>query len=211
MSSILDQLDALTAGPTPTSSQSTSSDVEIVDCAIPVARTVAPLSNRTASIINKSPGGTKRKRATNPADDKANKAKATASSSSSAMASTTATPASTPSATAATPASTAPATAPTMPPQPTPTGPPQPATTVPSQTPQPERLYDYRDFDPPPRLVYCTTAEETDREVETLEGPLGFDMEWRFSWRGRTPVHGRTAVIQLADTKTILVVQLVLR
>ena len=33
-------------------------------------------------------------------------------------------------------------------------------------------------------------------------------MEWRFSWRGRTPVHGRTAVIQLADTKTILVVHI---
>ena len=40
MSSILDQLDALTAGPTPTGSQSTSSDVEIDDCAIPVARCV---------------------------------------------------------------------------------------------------------------------------------------------------------------------------
>ena len=40
MSSILDQLDALTAGPTPTSSQSTSSDVEIVDCPMPVARCV---------------------------------------------------------------------------------------------------------------------------------------------------------------------------
>ncbi|KAI5822037.1 hypothetical protein K523DRAFT_422235 [Schizophyllum commune Tattone D] len=187
MSTILDQLDALTAGPTPTSSQSTSSDVEIGHCAIPVARTTAPLANRTASIINKSPAGTKRKRATNPADDKADKANATSSSSSSAMSSAAATPAS------------ATSTPPTMPPQPA-TLPPPPA--------QPERLYDYRDFEPPPRLVYCTTAEETDREVETLEGPLGFDMEWRFSWRARTPVHGRTAVIQLADTKTILVVQI---
>ncbi|KAI5897037.1 uncharacterized protein SCHCODRAFT_02664781 [Schizophyllum commune H4-8] len=143
MSTILDQLDALAARPTPTSSQSTSSDVEIVDCALPVGRSAAPLANRTASIINKSPGGTKRKRATIPADDKANKAKPCSSPSSSVMSSATPTPAPA----AATPASAALATAPTVPPQ--------PAATPPLQ---PERLYDYRDFDPPPRLGACTTA-----------------------------------------------------
>lgn len=70
------------------------------------------------------------------------------------------------------------------------------------------RIYSYKDYDPAPRVMYCTDPAEADRLVEQLSGPVGFDMEWKFYFARRTAVHKPVAVIQVADEKMILVVQI---
>ncbi|KAH9927542.1 ribonuclease H-like domain-containing protein [Amylocystis lapponica] len=72
-------------------------------------------------------------------------------------------------------------------------------------------LYSYKDFEPPPVVVYTKHEEEADELVQTLQGPLGFDLEWRvFFRRNATPTERRTALVQLSDKRTILLVHAVI-
>ncbi|GAA5983692.1 hypothetical protein JCM11641_000935 [Rhodosporidiobolus odoratus] len=58
--------------------------------------------------------------------------------------------------------------------------------------------------------VICTTDErEIERVLKRLEGPLGFDLEWNPYTRvkGGATTQGKTALVQICDEKTILLVQ----
>ncbi|EIW79838.1 ribonuclease H-like protein [Coniophora puteana RWD-64-598 SS2] len=67
-------------------------------------------------------------------------------------------------------------------------------------------VYSFTDYkDPDPAVVYIRDEKEADRLVQTLEGPLGFDMEWRVFWNPYS--QGRTALVQLCDKRTILLIQ----
>ena len=53
-------------------------------------------------------------------------------------------------------------------------------------------------------VLYSIAAES----IDAASRPLGFDMEWRFYWsKGRT-VSRRTALVQIGDERTIILVQL---
>lgn len=53
-------------------------------------------------------------------------------------------------------------------------------------------------------VLYSIAAES----IDAPSRPLGFDMEWRFYWsKGRT-VSRRTALVQIGDERTIILVQL---
>ncbi|KAH8102291.1 ribonuclease H-like domain-containing protein [Cristinia sonorae] len=69
-------------------------------------------------------------------------------------------------------------------------------------------LYSHRNYNPSPALVYTCHEEEADDLVQSLKGPLGFDLEWRVFIRKNHPtVERRTAVVQLSDEKMILIIQ----
>ncbi|TCD69748.1 hypothetical protein EIP91_006284 [Steccherinum ochraceum] len=70
--------------------------------------------------------------------------------------------------------------------------------------------YTYRDYSPKPALVYTCHEDEANDLVQSLQGPLGFDLEWKVQFRkgpGGT-IERRTAVVQLSDEKMILVIQI---
>ncbi|KAF8496624.1 ribonuclease H-like domain-containing protein [Gautieria morchelliformis] len=70
-------------------------------------------------------------------------------------------------------------------------------------------LYSYMLSSPTPVRMYIRDEAEADEQVSKLQGPLGFDMEWRvFSGRGVHASERKTAVIQLCDLQTILIIQL---
>ncbi|KIM92426.1 hypothetical protein PILCRDRAFT_810481 [Piloderma croceum F 1598] len=71
---------------------------------------------------------------------------------------------------------------------------------------QPLPPYSYKDYSPMPTTVYTQHEEEANDLVETLKGPLGFDMEWRVIFR-RGAGERKTALIQLSDERTILLMQ----
>ncbi|EIW79834.1 ribonuclease H-like protein [Coniophora puteana RWD-64-598 SS2] len=70
--------------------------------------------------------------------------------------------------------------------------------------------YSFRDYKDPEATIYYTRDEkEADRLVQTLAGPLGFDMEWpyRQATANSEEYVGRTALVQLCDKRTILLIQ----
>ncbi|KAF5384061.1 hypothetical protein D9615_003145 [Tricholomella constricta] len=74
-------------------------------------------------------------------------------------------------------------------------------------------IYSYKDYtDPKPFLVYTTDASEADDLVAGLKpGPMALDIEWRvfFTRRGDgswTSTERRTAVVQVADTRGVMLV-----
>ncbi|GLB40022.1 putative 3'-5' exonuclease [Lyophyllum shimeji] len=70
--------------------------------------------------------------------------------------------------------------------------------------------YSYKHYtDPKPYLVYTTDVSETDDLVAGLKpGPVALDIEWRvfFVRRGAPPKERRTAVVQVADTRGLMLV-----
>lgn len=79
------------------------------------------------------------------------------------------------------------------------------ATTA-STTPLP--LYSYKQYRPVPAVVYTQHEEEANDLVQSLKGPIGFDLEWVVTFRrGRAPAERRTALVQLCDANMILLVQ----
>ncbi|TFK67624.1 ribonuclease H-like protein [Pluteus cervinus] len=74
--------------------------------------------------------------------------------------------------------------------------------------------YTYEDYTPRARVVHTDDNEDVDDLVSSLaDGPIGFDMEWRFSHPEREDPTGlmtnRAAVVQLADAEgLILVIQI---
>ncbi|KAG8889109.1 hypothetical protein FRB98_005724 [Tulasnella sp. 332] len=57
-----------------------------------------------------------------------------------------------------------------------------------------------------PARVHVTSSEEVEEMISCLQGPLGFDMEWKPQMvRGRK--ENKTALIQLADNNMILLIQ----
>ncbi|KAI0089578.1 ribonuclease H-like domain-containing protein [Irpex rosettiformis] len=72
----------------------------------------------------------------------------------------------------------------------------------------PAPLYSYKDYTPKPIIVYTRHEDEANDIVETLKGPLGFDMEWRvLRVRGAAREERRVSVIQICDRNVILVIQ----
>ncbi|TFK53240.1 ribonuclease H-like protein [Heliocybe sulcata] len=69
-------------------------------------------------------------------------------------------------------------------------------------------LYTYKDYTPQPCVVYTRNEDEANDFIQLLKGPLGFDMEWRFSFRGKGIIQRPTALIQFSDEKMILLVQI---
>ncbi|KAH9886271.1 ribonuclease H-like domain-containing protein [Cubamyces lactineus] len=68
--------------------------------------------------------------------------------------------------------------------------------------------YSYKDYTPTPAVVYTSHEEEADDLVQCLRGPvIGFDLEWVVLFRrGKTPTNHRTALVQLCDSRMILLV-----
>ncbi|THH15197.1 hypothetical protein EW146_g5249 [Bondarzewia mesenterica] len=70
-------------------------------------------------------------------------------------------------------------------------------------------LYTYRDSIPRPTLMYIRSEAEANELVQALNGPVGFDMEWccAQTLRGNF-AHRPTALVQICDSNTILLIQL---
>ncbi|KAI6112390.1 hypothetical protein EDD17DRAFT_1875382 [Pisolithus thermaeus] len=67
--------------------------------------------------------------------------------------------------------------------------------------------YSYLDYrNPPAAVVYTQCEDEANDLVQFLESPLGFDMEWRVMWQAGA-AERRTALVQLCDIRTILLIQ----
>ncbi|KAG2366412.1 hypothetical protein BDR07DRAFT_1396459 [Suillus spraguei] len=67
--------------------------------------------------------------------------------------------------------------------------------------------YSYADYCvPSPTVVYTRCEDEANKLVQTLESPLGFDLEWRVLWNSGAQER-RTALVQLCDKSTILLIQ----
>ncbi|KAI0324115.1 ribonuclease H-like protein [Cubamyces sp. BRFM 1775] len=68
--------------------------------------------------------------------------------------------------------------------------------------------YSYKNYTPTPAVVYTPDEEEANDLVQCLRGPvLGFDLEWVVLFRrGKTPTNHRTALVQLCDSRMILLV-----
>ncbi|CAG8753208.1 12484_t:CDS:2, partial [Acaulospora colombiana] len=72
-------------------------------------------------------------------------------------------------------------------------------------------LYTYTTFEPKPNRLYVKTAAEANRMLESMTGPLGFDMEWRILYR-KNGSQNKTfqrpvAVVQIANRRSILIIQ----
>ncbi|KAL4072170.1 hypothetical protein J3A83DRAFT_4400639 [Scleroderma citrinum] len=69
-------------------------------------------------------------------------------------------------------------------------------------------VYNYLEYrNPAAAVAYTQCEDEANTLVQSLEGPLGFDLEWRVTWQtGAT--ERRIALVQLCDTRTILLIQI---
>ncbi|KAF9242290.1 ribonuclease H-like protein, partial [Melanogaster broomeanus] len=68
-------------------------------------------------------------------------------------------------------------------------------------------IYSFTDYsDPAAAVAYTKCENEANSLVQTLKGPLGFDLEWRVMWQ-RGAQERRTALVQLCDQHTILLIQ----
>ncbi|KIJ59879.1 hypothetical protein HYDPIDRAFT_43722 [Hydnomerulius pinastri MD-312] len=71
----------------------------------------------------------------------------------------------------------------------------------------PPPAYSFKDYrDPAAAVVYTKCENEANTLVQSLEGPLGFDLEWRVMWKAGAQER-RTALVQLCDRRTILLMQ----
>ncbi|KAI0689752.1 ribonuclease H-like domain-containing protein [Cerioporus squamosus] len=69
-------------------------------------------------------------------------------------------------------------------------------------------LYSYKQFPPTPAVVYTRHEEEANELVQCLKGPLGFDLEWPVTFRrGQAPKEWRTALVQICDSRMIILIQ----
>ena len=69
-------------------------------------------------------------------------------------------------------------------------------------------LYSYKQYRPEPAVVYIQHEEEANDLVQGLKGPLGFDLEWVVIFRrGKSALSHPTALVQLCDSRMILLIQ----
>ena len=66
--------------------------------------------------------------------------------------------------------------------------------------------YSYKDYTPEPIMVYTRSVDEVNDHLPLLRGPLGFDMEWKVTYR-RQQGSRPTAVVQICDERYIWVIQ----
>ncbi|GAA5894403.1 3'-5' exonuclease [Sporobolomyces salmoneus] len=57
-----------------------------------------------------------------------------------------------------------------------------------------------------PRVVFTTDERVVEETLKTLSGPTGFDLEWN-AYEVKSRGQGRTALVQICDQETILLVQ----
>ncbi|KAH0831103.1 ribonuclease H-like protein [Lanmaoa asiatica] len=67
-------------------------------------------------------------------------------------------------------------------------------------------VYSFMEYKNAPAVVYTKSESEANSLVETLKGPLGLDLEWRVMWHPGAQER-RTALVQLCDHHTILLIQ----
>ncbi|KAF8452421.1 ribonuclease H-like domain-containing protein [Boletus edulis BED1] len=67
-------------------------------------------------------------------------------------------------------------------------------------------VYSFLEYKDAPTVVYTKSESEANSLVQTLKSPLGFDLEWRVMWHLGAQER-RTALVQLCDHDTILLIQ----
>ncbi|PVG01623.1 ribonuclease H-like protein [Serendipita vermifera] len=76
---------------------------------------------------------------------------------------------------------------------------------------QTQPLYTYTTFEPRPTRLYIKTALEANRVLESMSGPVGFDMEWKVLYRKNgsqsKAIQRPVAVVQIANQRSILIFQ----
>lgn len=84
--------------------------------------------------------------------------------------------------------------------------PPPPPAQKPKEPPKPP--YHWKAISPHTRLVYITDPRVADFEISRLRpGPLGFDLEWKPTYRKNQP-QNRVALVQLANADTVLLIHI---
>ncbi|KAG5648205.1 hypothetical protein DXG03_006160 [Asterophora parasitica] len=66
--------------------------------------------------------------------------------------------------------------------------------------------YSWRNISPNAELLYIRDPDEADIHVAALDGPVGFDLEWKPTFTKNTP-ENPVALVQLANRDTILLIQ----
>lgn len=77
----------------------------------------------------------------------------------------------------------------------------------PPSRPPPTTRYSWRNIHPQAKLHYIRSVEQANTQIELLQGPVGFDLEWRPSFRKGEPEHP-VSLVQLANNETILLIQI---
>jgi len=67
--------------------------------------------------------------------------------------------------------------------------------------------YSWRNYHPTAQLRYITDADNADIDLTALDGPVGFDLEWKPNFVKGAP-ENPVALVQLANSKFILVIQI---
>jgi hypothetical protein len=81
------------------------------------------------------------------------------------------------------------------------------AAPAPPRRPPPTTRYSWRNIHPQATLHYIRDAEQADIQVELLQGPVGFDLEWKPNFRKGEP-ENPVSLVQLANNETILLLQI---
>ena len=67
--------------------------------------------------------------------------------------------------------------------------------------------YSWRSYHPAAQLRYITDADHANIHLAALDGPVGFDLEWKPTCEKGAP-ENPVAVVQLANSESILVIQI---
>ncbi|KAF9459441.1 ribonuclease H-like domain-containing protein, partial [Collybia nuda] len=67
--------------------------------------------------------------------------------------------------------------------------------------------YSWRSIHPQATLHYITSLDQANALLQLLQGPVGFDLEWRPSFRKGEPEHP-VSLVQLANSEIILLIQI---
>lgn len=66
--------------------------------------------------------------------------------------------------------------------------------------------YSYKDYTPEAIRIYTRSVEEVNDHLPMLHGPLGFDMEWKVTYRLQQAIRP-TAVVQICNERYIWIIQ----
>ena len=66
--------------------------------------------------------------------------------------------------------------------------------------------YSYKDYTPEAIRIYTRCVDEVNDHLPMLHGPLGFDMEWKVTYRRQQAIRP-TAVVQICDERYIWIIQ----
>lgn len=84
---------------------------------------------------------------------------------------------------------------------------PSPLPPPPPQRPPPTTRYSWRNIHPNTTLHYIKDVEQADLCLEKLQGPVGFDLEWKPTFKKGAP-ENPVALVQLANKDTIMLIQI---